>query len=187
MTSKVKTGKSLVALALIAVATTLYSFTVAVDFSGKWVFNAEKSDLGMQGGGGGGFGGGGGGRGGRFGGDLTITQDSKMITIVRTRNTPNGETTTTEKITLDGKESKNEIAGFGGNTSTQVSTASWSADGKSLTIKSKRELNFQGNEMTIESTDVYSLTDAKTLSVKSTSSGFQGGDPITRTLVYNKQ
>lgn len=139
------------------------------NFSGTWAFNAEKSEL-PQGGGGGG----GGNFGGRMGGgDFTVTQDANTLT--RTREGQNGPTST--KYSLDGKETVNST-GRGDS----KSTAKWSSDGKSLTIATTS--NFNGNERT--TTEVWTLVDAKTLSISSTRPGRDGGSTTTK-MVYDKK
>lgn len=140
------------------------------NFAGTWAFNADKSNLGDAGGGGGG-----GQRGG--GGDFKATQEANLLSVERTRTNQNGETTTTtSKYTLDGKESVN-TTGRGDS----KSTAKWSADGKSLTIVTVS--SFNGNERT--STEVWTLTDAKTLSIAATRQGQNGEVKTTR--VYDKK
>ena len=146
------------------------------DFSGTWAMNAEKSNLGAAGGGPGGGGGGGfGGRGG--GGNFVATQDATTLSVERTRNRNGEETKTTTKYTLDGKETVN-TTGMGES----KSTAKWSADGKSLTIVTSR--SFNGNDVT--STEVWTLTDAKTLTIASTRPGMDGAEMKT-TMVYDKK
>jgi hypothetical protein len=140
------------------------------NFAGTWTLNAEKSTL-PQGGPGGAGGGGGGGRMG--GGSFTVTQDANTLT--QPREGQNGPTST--KYTLDGKETVNST-GRGDS----KSTATWSADGKTLTIVTKR--SFNGNEMT--TTETWSLVDAKTLSISSTRPGRDGGSTTTK-LVYDKK
>jgi len=134
------------------------------NFSGTWVFNAEKSTLPE----GGGFGGG-----QRMGGDMTITQDAGTLTQARTGQ---DGTTRETKYVLDGKENVNTT----GRGETKY-TATWSADGKSLTLVTK--MSFNGNERT--STAVWSLKDAKTLSIESTRQG-QNGE-VKTTMVYDKK
>ena len=70
------------------------------NFSGTWVMNAEKSNLGNAGGGPGG------GR-GFGGGDFTVKQDGNTLTTERTMNFQGQENTITSKYTLDGKETVN--------------------------------------------------------------------------------
>jgi hypothetical protein len=133
------------------------------NFAGTWTMNATKSTL-PQGGGGGGQ---------RGGGTMTVTQDANLLTQTRTGQDGTARVT---KITLDGKESVNTM---GSNES--KSTAKWSADGKSLTIVTKT--NFNGTERT--STAVWSLTDAKTLSIASTRQSQDG--EVKSTMVYDKK
>jgi hypothetical protein len=136
------------------------------DFSGSWVMNESKSD---QGGGGG----------MRFGGgNFTAKQEANLLTVDRTRTNQDGETMTiTSKYTLDGKESVNST-GFGDS----KSTAKWSDDGKSLTIVTIS--SFNGEER--KSTEVWTLTDAKTITIISTRPGRDGGETKT-TRVYDKK
>jgi len=136
--------------------------TGKVDFTGTWALNAEKSTL-PEGGGGPRMG----------GGNITVTQEANLLTQTRTGQDGTPRVT---KYTLDGKESINTT--FGGESK---STAKWSADGKTLTIATKS--NFNGNEMT--STAVWSLIDAKTLSVVSTRQTPDG--EVKATMVYDKK
>ena len=132
------------------------------NFSGTWTLNESKSTM-PQGGGG-----------QRMGGrEFTITQDANLLTQTRTGQDGTARAT---KYTLDGKESVNTFGEY-----ESKSTAKWSADGKSLTIITKT--NFNGNERT--STAVWSLTDAKTLSIVSTRQS-QNGE-VKSTMVYDKK
>jgi hypothetical protein len=143
------------------------------NFAGTWTYSAEKSTPAPTGGGGGG--GGGGGRGGFGGGNFVATQDANLLTVTRTRTGQDGTpTTTVTKYTLDGKESVNTM-GQGES----KSTATWSADSKTLTIVTKT--SFNGNERT--TTQAWSLTAPKTLTIKSTRTG-QDGTPTTTSQVY---
>ena len=133
------------------------------DFSGTWTLNEEKSTM-PQGGGGG----------QRMGGrNFTVAQEANLLTQTRTGQDGTSRVT---KYTLDGKESVNTFGEF-----ESKSTASWSGDGKTLTIVTKS--NFNGNERT--STAVWSLTDVKTLSIVSTRQGQDG--EVKTTMVYDKQ
>jgi Tol biopolymer transport system component len=136
------------------------------NFAGTWAMNAEKSTLPQGGGGGGGR--------GMGGGNFTVTQDANILTQTRTGQDGTARVT---KYTLDGKESVNTF----GNGGESKSTAKWSADGKTLTVVTK--MNFNGNEVT--STAVWSLIDAKTLSIVSTRQG-QNGE-VKTTIVYDKK
>jgi Tol biopolymer transport system component len=132
------------------------------NFAGTWALNAEKSTL-PQGGGG-----------QRMGStNFTVTQEANVLT--QTRTSQDGTTRVT-KYTLDGKESVNTTGG-----GESKSTANWSTDGKTLTIVTKS--NFNGNERT--STAVWSMIDAKTLSILSTRQGQDG--EVKTTMVYDKK
>jgi len=138
-----------------------YAQAGKANFSGTWALNAEKSTLPE----------GGGQRMG--GGEFTITQDATTMTQSRTGQDGTARET---KYILDGKENVN-TTGRG----EMKYTAKWSADGKSLTIVTK--MSFNGNERT--STAVWSLTDAKTLSIASTRQGQDG--EVKTTMVYDKK
>jgi len=152
------------------------------NFAGTWAYNATKSD--QPAGGAGGGGGGGGMRGGGGLTNFTATQEANLLTVVSSRTGQDGTvTTTTSKYTLDGKESLNTSAGRGGAPGTPVpSVATWSADGKTLTIVTTTTFNDQ----TMKSTQVWTLTDANTLSIASTRNG-QDGTPVTTKRVYDKK
>jgi hypothetical protein len=142
------------------------------NFAGTWTYNAEKSTQpGGQGGGGM--------RGG--GGNFVATQDANLLTVTRTRTGQDGTATTTvSKYTLDGKESLNTPAGRGGNPGTpQKSVATWSADGKTLTIVTTMEFN--GNSM--KTTQAWTITAPKTLTIVNTRTG-QDGAEVKTNQVY---
>jgi hypothetical protein len=144
------------------------------NFAGTWTFNAEKSTPAPTGGGGGGRMG---------GGNFTATQNANTLTRVTTRTGQDGTTTTrTSVYILDGKE--NTLAapaggGGGGNAAPAKYTATWSADGKSLTIVTVRTFNDQP----MKSTEVWTLTAPKTLTIVTTGAG-RDGAVTTRTAVY---
>lgn len=150
------------------------------NFAGNWTYNASKSTQPPAGGGGGG-----GGRGGFGGGNIVATQEANLLTVATTRNGQDGTpVTTTMKYTLDGKESINSTPGFGGGDPMKVpSVATYSADGKSLTIVTTRTFNDQ----TMKTTEVWVLTDPGTLTITSTRPGFNGGDATTTNRVYDKK
>jgi hypothetical protein len=129
--------------------------TSKADFTGTWILNAEKSDMGEPSQGGG----------PRMGGaSLAVTQDANMLSVVRTRTGQDEQpVTTTSKYTFDGKESINTS-----QRGESKSVASWSADGKLLTIVTKRTIERDGQTMELTSTDVWSLTNTTTLSIAST-------------------
>jgi len=140
------------------------------NFAGTWTLNAEKSTQNQ----------GGGQRMG--GGDFVATQEANLLTVERTRTNQDGVTSTsTMKYSLDGKESV--------NTSTRgdsKSVAKWDADGKSLTIETSRTFDMNGETRTFKSKEVWTLTDAKTITIVSTRQN-RDGEEVTTTNVYNKK
>ncbi len=155
------------------------------NFAGSWTFNASASNMGQPAGGGapagapaGGQGGGQRMGGGFGGGDFVAKQEANLLTVERTRTTQDGQTmTTSEKYTLDGKETVNTT-----QRGESKITATWSADGKSLTVVTTRDFN--GN--TMKTTAVWTLKDASTLSITTKMPGMDGTERTT-TAVYNKK
>jgi len=142
-----------------------------VNFAGSWVANAAKSTPVPEG-----QGGGGGMRMG--GGDFTATQDANLLTVSSTRTGQDGTpTTTVVKYTLDGKVSVNT-----NQRGESKSTATWSADGKALTIVTTS--TFGDREM--KTTEVWTLTDAKTLTRTSTRPNQDGVETTTK-RVFDKK
>jgi Tol biopolymer transport system component len=139
------------------------------NFSGDWTFNTEKSTV-PQGGG------------MRMGGgNFVATQEANLLTVVRTRTGQDGQPmTTTMKYTLDGKESINTSP-----RGDSKSVVTWSADGKTLTIVTSRTMDMNGQSTTMKSTEVWTLTDAKTLSVASTRQSPNG--EVKALNVYDKK
>jgi hypothetical protein len=152
---------------LLLVSTESYAAKNA-DFSGKWTLNEDKSDLGE----------------GRFFAavKLAITQDGKTITLERTRTGRDGEEmTSSETITLDGKENVSETENRKTN-----SVATWSEDKSALTINSTIEFSRQGETMEMIRTEVLTLSeDGKVLEIKSDSSSARGDRSVS--LVYDKE
>jgi hypothetical protein len=140
-----------------------------VNFSGTWNMNADKSIFGEGGG-------------QRMGtGNLVATQEENLLTVVRTRTGQDGQSfTITMKYNLDGKESLNS-----GPRGDSKSITGWSPDGKNLTIITTRTWENNGQSREMKSTEEWSLTDAKTLTIKSTREG-QNGE-VKMTIVYDKQ
>jgi hypothetical protein len=160
---------SLIVMLVVIVPAMAYAQTDKSNFSGTWNMNAEKSTLGD----------GGGQRMG--GGNFVATQDANLLTVVRTRTGQDGQSMTiTMKYTLDGKESVNTNP-----RGESKSIATWSPDGKMLTIVTTRTRENNGETMVMKSTEEWMLTDAKTITVKSTRDG-QNGE-VKSTIVYDKK
>ena len=169
-------------LRVLAVAIVSVAFAAGVlaqakpDFSGKWVMDPASAPAPPPGGAPGGPGGGrGGGRGGAgFGQEFTATQDAAALTITRMQ----GDQTVTAVYKLDGSESKNMVAGRGGQQE-QVSKAAWEGNKLSITTT----VNFGGNN--VEQKRVLSI-EAGNLVIEQTAPGRDGGPPTTTKLVYKK-
>jgi hypothetical protein len=161
---------------MVAAALSIYA-QARPDFSGKWVMDPEVAAAAPAGGGGGG-GGRGGGRGGGgnqgFGAEFTVKQDAKVLTVTRTQ----GDQTVVATYNLDGSESKNTVAGRGGQQE-QVSKAMW--DGSKLVITTT--VNFGGNAT--EQRRVLSMEGAR-LIIEQTNPGRQGGEPTVARIAYSK-
>ena len=152
---------------LLLIPTTSFAGKKA-DFTGNWTFNESKSELGE----------------GRFFSamKMTVTQEKKTITIERTRSGRDGqERTSSETLTMDGKENINKT-----ENRSSTSFATWSDDGTTLTIKSKREFNRQGETFEMNSTEIWTLDeDGKVLKIQSDTSSSRGERSVT--LVYDKE
>lgn len=143
--------------------TSLLAQGTKANFAGTWAFNEAKSTKAEF----------------RMAPDkIVVTQDANTLSAVRT--TQWGEQTL--KYTLDGKESQNP--GFG--ESIQKSTATWSADGKVLTIVSVTPFEREGQKTEFKSTEVWKLTPENALSLESSFAGMDGQAQKT-TAVYDKK
>jgi hypothetical protein len=161
------------------------------DFSGKWVFNQSKSKLPeMQ------EGQGGGGPGGPMGGgDRTVTQDAKTLTVNQTMQGPDGETALSNKYNLDGSVSENTFI----MDMKRKSTLTWSADKKSITLVSTMVFDMGGESREMKESEIWKLSDdGKTLFIESTRPGRGGpGGPdgaqpgsaegMKTTMAYDKK
>ena len=170
-TMKQKRGSQLLAMAMLASFLLLPAHALAAkkaDFSGEWALNESKSDLGE----------------GRFFSavKMAVTQEKNTMTLERTRVGRDGqERTNSEVLTLDGKENINKR-----ENRSSTSTATWSDDGKTLTIKTDTEFNRQGETFKMKSTETWALgEDGKTLIIRSESSSRRGERSVT--LVYDRK
>ena len=141
--------------------------TAKVNFSGSWVLNVAKSTLGDN---------------TRMGGgNFIAAQEANLLSVERTRTNRDGETvTTTMKYTLDGKESINTSP-----RGDSKSVASWSADGKTLTINTSRTFEMNGETINMKTVEVWSLTDPKTITIQSTATSPNGERKLS--MVYDKK
>jgi hypothetical protein len=85
---------------------------------------------------------------------------------------------------LDGTETTAEAMGGRGGTSTLK--AAWKDEGKTLELKRVSKFNFQGNDVTVTTTEDWSLSaDGKTLTIKRASESPRGAQ--NSTLVFDKK
>jgi len=150
--------------------TSSVTFAQKVNFSGTWTYSETKSVLGGEGGS----------RGAAV--KMTIKQEGNTMSIEKTTRRQSGEENiSTENYTLDGKECENPT--FGDRT--KKSTVTWSEDKKSLTIASKTVFEREGQQMEIDTIEVFTLSqDKKSLSIDYTSKSSRG--ERKNTFVYDK-
>ena len=139
------------------------------NFTGSWVLSVEKSKIPESG-----F---------RMGATkLTVTQDDLNLNIERTSKGRDGaDRVTKEVITLDGKECENVVY----QSFKRKSVATWSADGKTLTINSVMVFDRNGESMEIKSSEVWKLNGDSSAILLETTSATQNGD-VKASLVYEK-
>jgi hypothetical protein len=147
-----------------------FSEGVKTNFSGKWKFNESKSELDE----------------GRFRGaasQLTVSQNENELQIDRLYIRSSGEEfTSTEKLTLDGKECINIVF----RDRERKSTAVWSDDKKTINISSVMVFEREGEQMTINTTEIWSLSDdGKNLTIDYTSVSSRG--ERKNKFVYDKE
>ncbi|HSF25845.1 MAG TPA: hypothetical protein VLE20_16590 [Blastocatellia bacterium] len=157
------------ALALFCVLAVGAVSAAGTDFSGTWVLDKAKSE-GLQG--------------PMADVDQTwvVTQDAKTLTV-ETQFSGGQQEMPAQKRTynLDGSETTAEVTGrFPGKAALK---AKWMGDGKILELNSVRNINVQGNDVTIKSTEHWELADdGKTLKVHRTTESPRGTQENKLTL-----
>lgn len=158
-------------LAVGAFACLLAAATIinAVNFSGEWTLNKEKSQF------------------GEYGENIapkkiTINSADNSVTIERLSPTMTGEEyTTKETLTFDGKQTESVL--FASNK--KKSTAKWAADGQSMLVSSIINFDNNGEMMEIKVEEVWKLTADGQLSLQSTSNSSFG--TLEMKLLYDKK
>jgi hypothetical protein len=139
-------------------------------FSGTWILNESKSDFGDY---------------GRMwaSNKLIIVQKWRKMSIERFSSGPTGEEyNVLENYTMNGEECENPIF----EQSKKTSTVTWSDDKQSLTINSKLELEFEGQEMIMDTIEAFTLEDdGKTLVITGTAMT-DYGDMVVK-FIYDLQ
>jgi hypothetical protein len=149
-------------LALILAITLISTVTFAQsDFSGTWKLNTEKSKLGER----------------SFAPkSIVIVQDASTLNIERHTEFQGQENTTTDKLTLDGKECTN----IGMMDIPKKSVVTWSEDKTSLKIVST--IAFQ-DDNTMTMTEIYKISDGSLVIESSMASSF---GEMKETQVFDK-
>ncbi|MGN6492989.1 MAG: hypothetical protein ACTHLE_13400 [Agriterribacter sp.] len=148
-----------------------------VSFSGEWKLNESKSKMG-----------------GNFplcifGGDrmrsktMKITSHADFLTLDVASSSPDGALVTRqEKLVFDGKLNKATYVGM----AREQSSASWSNDGQTMTVRSVRSFDKNGKTPDFTVTEVWNLIDGgKSIVIQVNEQSVSGAH--TMTLVYDKQ
>ncbi len=163
--------RSVLATAVTAVVFSFSTITASAqraNFAGEWKLDETKSELGEWG--------------GRTARTIKAEQKDSAITVSKTSPGFNGgdPVTTTITLTYDGKIVESE--GFGG--SKRKSTATWSADGKTLTVITTTNFERDGQSMEFKATEIWTLTADGLLSVVTNSTSPRGD--LSTKAVYKK-
>lgn len=150
----------------------VFAGDVVTNFTGKWILDTKRSQVGQATGPG---------RGGMSAQQLNVVQDQDTLVIERiVSNEFWGDFTIKEKVSLDGKETLNS-AQWGD----RKLKAIWSKDQKSLTLQSEMERSREGQSFRMQSTEVWTLEEGgKVLKLEQTRTGPFG--EMYRILYYNK-
>jgi major membrane immunogen (membrane-anchored lipoprotein) len=166
MRSKFVAGAALAAFMLVACAA---SAAAKPNFSGTWALDAAKSD-GLR---------------GPSSVTMTVKQDGDKLDVTRQIKDQQGDRTTNDTYTADGKEGEFTMQMMG-NSQKGKRTAKWSADGTTLEIRETATIERQGQTVDIETVSKWSLSaDGKTLTVDQTRTSPMGAQSSKR--VFNKQ
>ena len=140
------------------------------DFSGNWLFNEEKSDLGNSGT-------------GMVSYRLKVIQDEETLFVKKFNIVEWGDDRIVdEEINLDGVEMRSEF-----RNSPRISKTGWNEGSGSMKIDSKVTFTREGNSFDMESREQWSLSgEGSELKIHQKSTGFRG-NRIDVTLVYDKQ
>ncbi|MBW7998389.1 MAG: hypothetical protein FVQ81_17815 [Candidatus Glassbacteria bacterium] len=146
-----------IALVLLICSGVLADEKNSVDFSGEWTLDTAKSEMGESG------------RRSFLATKMVIKQDGDKLEVESFRRNRDGQEVSIESTyTLDGEECKNES-----ENRSSVSTAEWSADGKTLTITSKTNFSWSGRSFEMDSVEKWSIADGA-LVIESTVSSQRG-------------
>lgn len=139
-------------------------------FSGKWIFDEDKSDLGNAGA-------------GNVPSEMVIDQDDDILRVKKLMTVEWGnDNITNEEYYLDGTEVRSEFFN-----SPRISKAMLDTGDKSIKISSSVKFRRGGNTFEMKNSENWSLEkDGKVLKIIQTSTGFKGEENKV-TLVFDKQ
>ena len=145
------------------------------DFSGTWELDKSKSEMAQ-----------GGQQGSPDSVTWKITQAKDTVTI-ETKQVMGGQERPPQTLTykLDGSETTAEVPGRGGQMQKVSLKAKWQGDGKILELTRVRNMNIQGQDITVTNTEHLELEGGKVLKVHSIAETPQGKRESK--LVFNKK
>lgn len=141
-----------------------------ISFSGKWLFNEGKSDLGKGGS-------------GNVPYEMEIDQDEDILHVKKVMVVEYADDRITdEDILIDGTEMKSQLYN-----SPRISKANWDGTSSSVKINSIVKFNRGGNNVEFKSNEEWSLHEGgNILKIVQVSTGFGGGENTT-SLVFDKK
>jgi mannan endo-1,4-beta-mannosidase len=141
-----------------------------VNFSGHWVFNEEKSEVGNRGV-------------GNVPSEMEVYHDDDLLDVKKVMIVEWGEDRiTNEEILLDGTEMKSEFFN-----APRISKASWNEENQSVQISSVVKFERGGRSFEMKSSEEWTLQEGgKVLKILQKSTGFRGEDVMV-SLVYDKE
>jgi hypothetical protein len=140
-----------------------------VNFSGQWIFNEEKSDVGNRGV-------------GNVPYEMDIYHDDDLLDVKKVMIVEwEDDRITNEEIMLDGTEMKSEFFN-----SPRISKANWDEASQSVIINSTVKIERGGRSFEMKSTEEWSLQeDGNILKIVQTSTSYRG-EEVKLSLVYDK-
>jgi mannan endo-1,4-beta-mannosidase len=140
-----------------------------VNFSGHWIFNEDKSEVGNSGV-------------GNVPYEMKVYQDGDLLDIKKVTIVEWGDDQiSNEEILLDGSEMRSEFFN-----SPRISKANWNEANQSLVINSVTKFERGGRSFERKSSEEWSLLEGgKVLKIVQTSTGYRG-EEVKLTLIYDK-
>lgn len=163
--------KKIASLAFVAVIACSFTGTAVyqTNFSGTWVLNEGKSELGQMG--------------RAAASKIVVDQKTDVVSITRTTTGMDGNATDLSENMADGKESETTVFGGAGK---KKSVLKWAADGNTLSISSNIAIDRGGQSMEFKTAETWTLSaDGKTLTLTNNISSPQG--ELTTKAVYDKK